>query len=269
MHHRLLHILQPSELKHIHPRRHLRSYVAASPLDIAERSEVMNPETGNLMPCGTYFWGSLLRIDVYQAPEDVCFVFFGTGAMQVYACTLLGEDDFVSLDESVSASVPPLDTWCAVTDLHACICECFSNSFALSDSTLMNCRALHCEYQASRAATVQRQGSAVQLSLSLRVAECCAGRSHHNGSDVAFAGHSVAARGGLRMMRDVELQSVGYVTTIADICVSGLPGWVAVVGGSGTEVLRMRVWAPKGVEVYVRPPIPCPTPVGIDQIDTF
>ena len=85
----------------------------------------------------------------------------------------------------------------------------------------------------------------------------------------AFAGHSVHMRGGLRLARDVQLSSTGYVTTIADICVSGLPGWGAVVGGMAKDPLRMRLWAPRGVEVYVRPPIPCPTPVYIDRMDEF
>ena len=86
---------------------------------------------------------------------------------------------------------------------------------------------------------------------------------------MAFASGSVARRGGLRFARDVELQSADIVTTIADICVSGMPGWVAVVTGAGREAVRMRLWTPRGVEVYVRPPIPCPTPLSIGQVDEF
>ena len=88
-------------------------------------------------------------------------------------------------------------------------------------------------------------------------------------TEVAFASHSVAKRGGLRLAREVELHGTEFTTTIADICVSGLPGWVAVVSGPGSAALRMRLWAPRGVEVYVRPPIPCPTPLGFSDIDAF
>lgn len=97
------HMLKPGELKQIHPRRRLRSYVAASPFDIAEQNEITDADTGNVVPCGSYFWGALLRIDVYEAPEDVRFVFFGTGVMQVYACCLLHADDVVALDDSTGA----------------------------------------------------------------------------------------------------------------------------------------------------------------------
>jgi hypothetical protein len=88
-------------------------------------------------------------------------------------------------------------------------------------------------------------------------------------AEVAFASGSVARRGGLRLAHEVELESTDFVTTIADICVAGLPGWVAVVTAAGREPLRMRLWAPRGVEVHVRPPIPCPTPLSIEQVDEF
>ena len=88
-------------------------------------------------------------------------------------------------------------------------------------------------------------------------------------AEVAFASHSVAKRGGLRLAREVELHGTEFAATIADVCVSGLPGWVAVVAGPGSGTLRMRLWAPRGVEVYIRPPIPCPTPLGFEHMDMF
>ena len=55
-------------------------------------------DTDEIKPCCTYVWGALLRIDVFDAQDDVRFVFFGTGVMQVYACTLLEADDILALD---------------------------------------------------------------------------------------------------------------------------------------------------------------------------
>lgn len=43
---------------------------------------------------------------------------------------------------------------------------------------------------------------------------------------------------------------------VADISISGLPGWVTVEVPSGRGEVQLTVWAPAGVEVFVRPPIP-------------
>jgi hypothetical protein len=59
---------------------------------------------GAVIPCGSYLWGALLRIDVFQAPEDVRFVFFSTGVMQVYACRLLAADDLLELADPSGAA---------------------------------------------------------------------------------------------------------------------------------------------------------------------
>jgi hypothetical protein len=84
--HRLPHILHPSELKLIHPRRRLRPYVAASPQQVAEQND----------------------IDLYEAPADMRLVFFSTGVMQVYACNLLGADDHLELRAPDGARCSPL-----------------------------------------------------------------------------------------------------------------------------------------------------------------
>ena len=106
--HRLPHILHPSELKLIHPRRRLRPYVAASPQQVAEQNDIVDAETGMVVPCGTYIWGALLRIDLYEAPADMRLVFFSTGVMQVYACNLLGADDHLELRAPDGARCSPL-----------------------------------------------------------------------------------------------------------------------------------------------------------------
>ena len=45
---------------------------------------------------------------------------------------------------------------------------------------------------------------------------------------------------------------------VADVCVSGLPGWVAVHVPEARGCVQLRVWAPAGIEVFVRPPLPAP-----------
>lgn len=45
---------------------------------------------------------------------------------------------------------------------------------------------------------------------------------------------------------------------VADVAVSGLPGWVAIRTEQSGGRLVLRVWAPAGIEAYVRPPLPVP-----------
>lgn len=43
---------------------------------------------------------------------------------------------------------------------------------------------------------------------------------------------------------------------VADIAVSGLPGWVSVQTEQSQGRLVLRVWAPHGIGAYLRPPLP-------------
>lgn len=82
--------------------------------------------------------------------------------------------------------------------------------------------------------------------------------------DILFGSGSVSRRGGLHVVREATVKASrsfsGGSVPLADIAVGGMPGWVTVVSGGTTGVVRLRLWAPKGVEVYVRPPLPCPLP---------
>lgn len=211
----MLHILTPSELKAIHPKRKLRPYVAAAPLHIAEQSAEgssviqYKDDSGQAPSYGaacTYIWGALLRIDVLEAPLDTRFVFFGTGQMQVYACRLIREDEILEFEGSEQSSA---------------------------------------DESASAGADVAGWGGMDDNS--------------------TFAAGSVTARGGLKVARMAEIPTQDYVMTVADVTMSGMPGWVSVVSGGRGQV-RLRVWAPKGVEVHLRPPIPCPTPLAVAPV---
>ena len=60
--------------------------------------------------------------------------------------------------------------------------------------------------------------------------------------------------GGAQVALDAGARGEG----VADVCVSGLPGWVAVRVPGARGVVRLRVWVPAGIEVFVRPPLPVP-----------
>lgn len=45
---------------------------------------------------------------------------------------------------------------------------------------------------------------------------------------------------------------------VADLAISGLPGWITIMSPGIHGGIRFRVWVPVGVEVFVRPPMPVP-----------
>ena len=79
-----------------------------------------------------------------------------------------------------------------------------------------------------------------------------------------FGADSVATRGGMRIAKKAAINVGKKGGTLADVAVSGIPGWVQVrcdepSGASGamrTRSVRIVVEAPKGIEVFVRPPMP-------------
>jgi hypothetical protein len=78
---------------------------------------------------------------------------------------------------------------------------------------------------------------------------------------VLLCKESVAARGGLvpTMLR-VPVPAIPSSTCLADVAISGLPGWVSVFAPFAKQGVDLRVWVPRGVEVFLRPPVPCPPP---------
>ncbi|GFR50774.1 hypothetical protein Agub_g13039 [Astrephomene gubernaculifera] len=89
-----------------------------------------------------------------------------------------------------------------------------------------------------------------------------------NKQNVLICTASVEARGGLQPQElFVRAQGAGSggATAVADLAVSGLPGWVAIWAPRAKQDVRLRVWAPRGVEVMLRPPLPCPLPPALKR----
>lgn len=78
---------------------------------------------------------------------------------------------------------------------------------------------------------------------------------------LSFGKSSVELRGGLTLGREFELLASGVVTRVGDISVSGVCGWVSIIVPYGGGIVRGRVFVPKGVQAYLRPPIPVPSPL--------
>ena len=95
-----------------------------------------------------------------------------------------------------------------------------------------------------------------------------------------FGVDSVAARGGLRIAREVEMTVDGDAfEAIGDVAISGVPGWISVLagprlrrGGSTGDAVRtvkLQIWAPVGVEAFVRPPLPTALPEQLLPLALF
>jgi nitric-oxide synthase, plant len=134
----------------------------------------------------------------------------------------------------------------------------------------------------------EEQGVDVQLAFygppSLKVDSFTEGNEEEREEDdsLTFGENSVVARGGLKLARKIDIDVYKQVRSssgggsdgaVMDIAVSGLPGWVGVYmkkeggrrggGGGGREEkwVKIQVWAPVGVEVFQRPPLPVPSPL--------
>lgn len=59
----------------------------------------------------------------------------------------------------------------------------------------------------------------------------------------------------VRICVQMTLTVQGY-GPVADVSISGLPGWVSISTQQNQGRLALRVWAPAGIEAFVRPPMP-------------
>lgn len=90
-----------------------------------------------------------------------------------------------------------------------------------------------------------------------------------------FGRDSVEMRGGMRVAKKAAIKVGKKGGVLADVAVSGIPGWIQIAhdvsetppaadessGGRGHAV-RIVVEAPKGIEVFVRPPMPMARPTS-------
>ncbi|CAD7697733.1 unnamed protein product [Ostreobium quekettii] len=76
-----------------------------------------------------------------------------------------------------------------------------------------------------------------------------------------FGEASVEMCGGLTLAREVELDCSVLGWRWPDITVSGVPGWISVLVPSGRGRVVLRMWTPRGVEAFIRTPIPVPLPL--------
>jgi nitric-oxide synthase len=84
-----------------------------------------------------------------------------------------------------------------------------------------------------------------------KTAECAA--------EGEFGAASVSLRGGLRIVKkaNVKIPRGDGRQGVADVAISGIPGWVRIdSSGSTRDAVRIVVEAPVGIEAFIRPPMP-------------
>ncbi|GIL77961.1 hypothetical protein Vretimale_6458 [Volvox reticuliferus] len=91
--------------------------------------------------------------------------------------------------------------------------------------------------------------------------------SSSSSNNVLVCTDSVAMRGGLQPKEMLVRANgaAGSTAPLSDVAVSGLPGWVSVWAPRAKQDVRLRVWAPRGVEVMLRPALPCPMPRTLER----
>ncbi|EFN51397.1 hypothetical protein CHLNCDRAFT_141029 [Chlorella variabilis] len=247
--------LIPMENKQLHPRRRLRPYVPPSPGELlqvtaAACSMPARPRDAGGAAAGagagaaaaaaagpschvaTYWWGGLAKLQLLSCPPDTELVFYGPQALLVEA--------------SVEAADPAGDAAAA----------------SEGDASASEGEGPGGDVGAGR----RRGGGAASGGSGMG-----GGWPGLGGEEVAeephgFGAGSVMRRGGLRPCKTLHIKcgagGSGARQAVADIAVSGVPGWVAVHASAGRgHTVQVRVWTPPGVEVFSRPPLPVPSPL--------
>ncbi|CAL8466555.1 g6091 [Coccomyxa elongata] len=224
--HRLQHLLDPALTKQLLPKGKLKPFVPPRPQELATRAQLgASSATRRVAASGTYFWGGLVRIDVLDAAVSTSLAFYGPKAMRVQSFPLLDDtSDHLSAASAAGADVSnPVSADMATSTAHA---ESLGGSVGS-----------------------QRGGADGDASTSGRGLT----------TEDLFGIDIVRSRRGLRVIKEVNL-SLSGAGPVVDVAISGLPGWVSFRSEQSGGRLALRVWAPVGIEAYVRPPLPVPPP---------
>ncbi|QDZ22803.1 nitric-oxide synthase [Chloropicon primus] len=290
--HRLIHMMLPSEVKSVLPRRPLSPYIAKTPASILfesklveqqERGERMSgvgdaEEDGGATPTGyeedllddllenpgavegasaTYLWGDVARLDVLSCPMSTHLVFCGSKAMRITAQPLVKDAEEEEKEEET------VNLWgdAATTDDSA-EADVGEDLGGLTVPLLKErLRDAGLKVGGRKDELIERL---LQHEASVSPSRTTDGKEDASlSSDGESSEHglvSVRARGGLTMTKELVIQTPGYsgnaIQPIVDICISGVPGWITVYAKSSDEPIRCRVYTPRGIQTFLREPFP-------------
>ena len=256
LHHRIVHLLKPEEVGALQPTGPLRARRPPAPRSLegggGGGGEKSNPPPPPRVATesATYLWGGLARFDLElpsssSSSADIQFV--GPAVLPIAALPLVGGE----------TKVP----------------AAFVDAAVASAAAAVRARGRRGRGTGGGGDEEEEQ-EAAEPSSSSSSSSSSSTSAPPPPPPAAFGRESVDARGGLRVSRVIELKGNGL-----DVCVSGLPGWVALrpaetftsaslrkssksLSGSPYQLEgRLTVWVPRGVEVFVRPPLPVEEPM--------
>lgn len=236
LHHRVPHMLSPDELRRLHPRRRLRAFKPPTPLELSEE----DASDGNDDTAGPSFRPPGPTSGSSKSSTAAASDFGAPRGPQEVGGTYL----WSGLARLDVLSAPP------------------SASFVFYGPPALRCAAL----------PLLKDGQTAEIDFSEDGEEDggAGGRKADAPLDVRA---SVEARGGL-VPHDLTLRPPPPIggsggsggafgrAPLADVAVSGVPGWISVSAPRARRPLQLRVWAPRGVEVFLRPPLPCWEPAA-------
>ncbi|KAF6256744.1 hypothetical protein COO60DRAFT_85689 [Scenedesmus sp. NREL 46B-D3] len=245
LHHRIPHMLTPDELRLLHPRKRLMAFSPPTPLDIVRAQEDedgvedaatdTSSSSSSSKPntvTASYIWSGLVRVDVLSGPPSCSLAFHGPRSMRVYGLPLLAEGQEVDFEDEQEEEEDDGEVDEALQERVEGWQGAASSSSSSSSSS-------------SEGGDAGADGSGSK-------------KKPGRGSSVLFCKDSVQARGGLVPHSFVVKSPMPTAACLADVAVSGLPGWVGVYARFSKQDVVLRVWVPRGVEVFLRPPLPCP-----------
>jgi hypothetical protein len=246
-------MLTPEEVKLLHPRRQLRAYVPDTPAEIMAQEE--EEEEEGPVSASTAAAGSGLQLPGEAAAKrkavSATYLWSGLARVDVVEGPPSTAVVFYSPATMRVYGLPLLEEGQSVDfDLEEASDE------SDDDSPTSSSRSGEEDSDAATSASSSSSSS-----------------SSRSGPKVLTASASVKARGGLVPHDLVVKAPLPTRACLADIAISGIPGWVAVYAPFYKGQVRLRVWAPRGVEVFLRPPLPTPSPLkeaseadGMEQV---
>ncbi|KAL6757450.1 hypothetical protein V8C86DRAFT_1669624 [Haematococcus lacustris] len=231
LHHRVPHMLSPAELKLLHPRKRLAPLVPPTPRQLTPLPPAQQPMRS--------------AKDHRDLPAATATK---AGRQQPVACTYVWSD-LVRVDV---VGAPPTTTL-AFYGPSSLRVAAQPLAKAVEQVTMASANQASSPPNISPSASI----SSIISSSSSSPADA---ESSSPGAKVLLCGGSVAARGGL-VPHTLRIKVDGSRRPLADVCISGLPGWITVWAPGARQDVPLRVWAPKGVQVFLRPPLPCPSPL--------
>jgi nitric-oxide synthase len=246
LHHRMNSILSGEDIKRFKLGSTLVKYV---PRPRVDGEEVDRASFEGL----TLLWGPLLRVDITEATPSASLAFYGPKGLRVR----VAETSSLPSGEDIEREVEAREADAAakrLDDLKALVTEEEEDAgggVALAPS-------------ASAAVEAHREAAAEATTTTTTTTTTTDSDSDSDSDSYSYSDPDPELAPEIfhrRLVKEIFVEAADRDPpgALSDACVSGLGGWIRVrrEGRSGETRLNARVWGPRGLEVFVRAPMPC------------